>query len=171
MKTSVPHIYAAGDCASLPQFVYVAAAAGTRAVSNMMGGKSALDLRTMPEIVFTDPQVATVGFTEHNAKQRGLKAESRTLPLNQVARALVNSETSGFIKLVAEAQSGQLLGAHIVASEASEMIQVAALAIRNNMTVKHLGEELFPYLTMAEGLKLCALMFYKDISQLSCCAG
>ncbi len=171
MKTSVSHIYAAGDCATLPQFVYVAAAAGTRAVSNMMGGKSALDLRTMPEIVFTDPQVATVGLTENHAIQQGIKTESRTLPLDQVARALVNSETSGFIKLVAEAQSGRLLGAQILTSEASEIIQVAALAIRNNMTVKDLGEELFPYLTMAEGIKLCALMFYKDIKQLSCCAG
>ncbi|MGH8499691.1 MAG: mercury(II) reductase, partial [Methylococcales bacterium] len=74
-------------------------------------------------------------------------------------------------KLVADKASGRLLGVQIVAPEAGEMIQTAALAIRNRMTVDELASQLFPYLTMVEGLKLCAQTFAKDVKQLSCCAG
>ena len=76
--TSAEHVYAAGDCTTQPQFVYVAAAAGTRAAINMMGGEAALDLSTVPEVVFTDPQVATVGLTVAQANELGFKVESRT---------------------------------------------------------------------------------------------
>ena len=171
MRTHAPHIYAAGDCTDQPQFVYVAAAAGTRAAINMTGGESALDLTAMPAVVFTDPQVATVGFTEAEAKQNGLDTESRTLTLDNVPRALANFDTRGFIKLVAEAGSGRLLGVQAVAPEAGELIQTAALAIRHRMTVQELADQLFPYLTMVEGLKLAAQTFSKDVTQLSCCAG
>ena len=171
MRTSVPGIYSAGDCTAQPQFVYVAAAAGTRAAVNMMGGDAALDLSTVPAVVFTDPQVATVGLDEFQAAARGLASESRTLTLDNVPRALANYDTRGFIKLVAEKDSGRLLGAQVVAAEGGEIIQIAALAIRNAMTVADLAGQLFPYLTMAEGLKLCAQTFTKDVKQLSCCAG
>jgi mercuric reductase len=79
--------------------------------------------------------------------------------------------SKGFIKLVADAGSGRLLGAQIVAAEGGEVVQTAALAIRNRMTVQELADQLFPYLTMVEGLKLCAQTFTKDVKQLSCCAG
>jgi mercuric reductase len=171
MRTSVAHIYAAGDCTDQPQYVYVAAAAGTRAAVNMTGGDAALDLTAMPAVVFTEPAVATVGLTEQQARDQGFAADSRTLPLENVPRALANFDTRGFIKLVAEQGSGRLLGAQVVAAEAGEIIQSAALAIRNRMTVKALAEQLFPYLTMVEGLKLCAQTFTKDVEQLSCCAG
>lgn len=171
MRTSVPHIYAAGDCTSQPQYVYVAAAAGTRAARNMMGDDVALDLSAMPSVIFTDPQVATVGLSEQHARAQKLEVESRTLTLDNVPRALVNFDTNGFIKLVADQRTGRLLGAQILSAEAGEMIQTAALAIRNEMTVQELGNQLFPYLTMVEGLKLCAQTFFKDVKQLSCCAG
>jgi len=171
MHTNAPNIYAAGDCTDQPQFVYVAAAAGTPAAINMTGGEAALDLTAMPAVVFTDPQVATVGVTEAEAKQNGLETESRTLTLDNVPRALANFNTRGFIKLVAEAESGRLLGVQAVAPEAGELIQTAALAIRNRMTVQELADQLFPYLTMVEGLKLAAQTFSKDVTKLSCCAG
>lgn len=171
LRTSNPNIYAGGDCTSQPQFVYVAAAAGTRAAINMTGGDATLDLSTMPAVIFTDPQIATVGLTEAQARAASLKTETRTLTLDNVPRALVNFDTRGFLKLVAEAGSGRLLGAQIVAAEGGEVVQAAALAIRNRMTVRDLGEQLFPYLTMVEGLKLCAQTFFKDVKQLSCCAG
>ena len=171
LRTNVAHIYAAGDCTDLPKFVYVAAAAGTRAAVNMTGGQASLDLSAMPAVVFTDPAVATVGLDERRALGLGLKTESRTLPLEQVPRALANFDTRGFIKLVAESGSGRLLGAQVLAPEAGEIIQSAALAIRNRMTVSELADQLFPYLTMVEGLKLCAQTFHKDVGQLSCCAG
>ncbi len=171
MRTSALGIYAAGDCTDQPQFVYVAAAAGTRAAINMTGGDAALDLTAMPAVVFTDPQVATVGYNEAEARHDGIETNSRLLTLDNVPRALANFDTHGFIKLVAEAGTGRLIGVQVVAPEAGELIQAAALAIRNRMTVQELADQLFPYLTMVEGLKLAAQTFSKDVRQLSCCAG
>ena len=171
MRTSAADIYAAGDCTDQPQFVYVAAAAGTRAAINMTGGEAKLNLDVMPAVVFTDPQVATVGYSEAEAQHAGIETDSRTLTLDNVPRALANFDTRGFIKLVAEAGSGRLLGVQAVAPEAGELIQTAVLAIRNRMTVQELADQLFPYLTMVEGLKLAAQTFNKDVKQLSCCAG
>jgi len=171
MRTSADHIYAAGDCTDQPQYVYVAAAAGTRAAINMTGGDAALDLSAMPAVVFTDPQVGTVGLTETEAKKQGINAESRTLALENVPRALANFDTYGFIKLVAEKGTGRLLGVQVLSAEGGEIIQTAVIALRNRMTIQELADQLFPYLTMVEGLKLCAQTFTKDVKQLSCCAG
>ncbi len=171
LHTSAGHIFAAGDCTDNPQFVYVAAAGGTRAAINMTGGEARLDLSAMPAVVFTDPQVATVGLSEQAAQDQGIETDTRTLTLDNVPRALANFDTRGFIKLVAEVETGRLLGVQAVAAEAGELIQSAALAIRNRMTVQDLADQLFPYLTMVEGLKLAAQTFTKDVKQLSCCAG
>ncbi|MCC5860130.1 MAG: mercury(II) reductase [Ectothiorhodospiraceae bacterium] len=171
LRTSAPNIYAVGDCTTMPQLVYVAAAAGTRAAINMTGGDSALDLSVVPAVVFTDPQVATVGLDEVQAERNGIDTDARRIDLEHVPRALANFDTHGFIKLVAERDTGRLIGAQIVAHNGGEMIQTAALAIRNRMTVRELANELFPYLTMAEGIKLCAQTFTKDVAKLSCCAG
>lgn len=171
METSVPGVYAAGDCSTMPQFVYVAAAAGSRAGMNMTGGESKLDLSSMPAVIFTDPQVATVGLTEVEARQQGIHTDSRVLDMKNVPRALANFETDGFIKLVIEKTTGRLIGAQLLAHEGGEMIQTAALAIRNRMTITELADQLFPYLTMVEGIKLCAQTFHKDVNELSCCAG
>ena len=171
MRTSVSHIFAAGDCTNQPQYVYVAAAAGTRAARNMMGGDAVLDLTAMPAVVFTDPQVATVGLSEDQARAEGIEVDSRTLALENVPRALANFDTTGFVKLVTDKATGRLIGAQILSAEAGEMIQTAVLAVRNRMTVQELGDQMFPYLTMVEGLKLCAQTFFKDVKQLSCCAG
>jgi len=171
LRTNVAHIYAAGDCTDAPQLVYVAAAAGTRAAINMLGGEATLDLATVPAVIFTDPQVATVGLTEAQAQAQGLAAESRTLALDQVPRALANFDPRGFIKLVADRHTGLLLGAHILAPNAGEAIQSAALALRARLTVHALADQLFPYLTLVEGVKLTAQAFRQDVRQLSCCAG
>lgn len=171
LRSSVDGIYAAGDCSTQPQYVYVAAASGTRAAINMTGGEASLDLAVLPAVVFTDPAVATVGLSEQQARGQGMKVMSRRLDLENVPRALANFDTRGFIKLVADRDSGRLLGAQILAAEAGEIIQTAALALASRMTVEQLAAQLFPYLTMVEGLKLCAQTFGKDVSQLSCCAG
>ena len=171
LQTTAPGIYAAGDCADQPQFVYVAAAGGSRAAINMTGGDASLDLSAMPEVIFTDPQVATVGLSETDAEAQGYATDSRILTLDNVPRALVNFDTGGFIKIVAERESGRLLGVQAVAGEAGELIQTAVMALRARMTVNDIADELFPYLTMVEGLKLCAQTFTKEVKQLSCCAG
>ncbi len=171
MRSNVKNIYAAGDCSDQPQYVYVAAAAGTRAARNMTGDDVAVDLSAMPAVVFTSPQVATVGLSEQQAKTQGMEVESRLLDLENVPRAIANMDTRGFIKLVAEKASGRIVGCQVLANEGGEIIQTAALAISKQMTVDDLANQLFPYLTMVEGLKLTAQTFNKDVSQLSCCAG
>ena len=125
----------------------------------------------LPEVIFTDPQVAVVGLDQRRAEDQGFEVDTRLLPIDNVPRALANFYPHGFIKLVAEKGSGRLLGAQILAHEGGEVVQAAALAIRNHMTVQQLSEQLFPYLTMVEGLKLCAQTFTMDVKQLSCCAG
>ncbi len=171
MRTSVPNVCAVGDCTTQPHLVYVAAAAGTRAAVNLMGGDSVLDPSSMPAVICTDPQVATVGLSEAAARQRGINADTRTLALLHVPRALVNFETRGVIKPVADADSGRLLGVQAVAAEAGELIQAAALAVHARMTVDVLANQLFPYLTMVEGLKLAAQSFTRNVATLPCCAG
>lgn len=176
MQTSNPRIYATGDVTRHPKLVYVAAAGGGIAAANALAGNSQrLDLTVLPDVIFTDPQVATVGLTEAQAIARGFDAKTTTLPLAYVPRALAARDTRGLIKLVADGSSNRLLGAHVLAAEAGEVIQTAALAIRlgqrNGFTVDDLRETLFPYLTQVEGLKLAAQTFEKDVAQLSCCAG
>jgi pyruvate/2-oxoglutarate dehydrogenase complex dihydrolipoamide dehydrogenase (E3) component len=121
----------------------------------------------VPSVVFTDPQVASVGLTETQAREQGLSVKTSVLPLDQ-PRALA---ARGLFKLVAEAGSGRLLGAHLLAPEGADSIQTAALAIKGGLTVAELAETIFPYLTTVEGLKLAAQSFAKDVAKLSCCAG
>jgi mercuric reductase len=176
METTKAHIYAVGDVTNRPEFVYVAAAAGGIAAANALAneGKS-LNLNILPEVIFTDPQIAKVGLTEAEAAARGYNIKTSTLPLEYVPRALAARDTRGLIKLVAEQGGDRLLGAHVLAAEGGEIIQTAALALKFGLqygfTVENLREMLFPYLTQVEGLKLAAQTFEKDVAQLSCCAG
>ncbi len=94
-----------------------------------------------------------------------------TIGLDVVPRALAARDVRGLIKLVADAGSARLLGAHILAPEGADSIQTAALAIRQSLTVDDLADMIFPYLSTVEGLKLAALAFDKDVTRLSCCAG
>jgi len=172
LRTTHPKVYAAGDVTGPPMLVYLAAAEGKRAAENaLLGRAEPLDRRVVPAVLFTDPQVATVGLTEAEARVQGLAVRASLLPLTHVPRALAARDTRGLIKLVAEAGSGRLLGAHVLAAEAGEVIQTATLALRAGMTVQDLAETLFPYLTQVEGLRLAALAFDRDVEQLSCCAG
>jgi mercury(II) reductase len=171
MRTTKAGIYAAGDVTGRDQFVYMAAYGAKLAVRNALGGDSLrYDNSAMPAIVFTDPQVASVGLTEAEARARGYAVRVSSIGLDQVPRALAARDTRGLIKLVADAGSGKLLGAHILAPEGADSIQTAALAIASRLTVQQLAETIFPYLTTVEGLKLAALAFSKDVAMLSCCA-
>jgi mercuric reductase len=122
-------------------------------------------------VTFTNPSIATVGLTEQQAKDKGYKVKTSVLPLDAVPRALVNRETTGLFKLVADADSLKIIGVHIVAENAGDVIYAGTLAVKFGLTIEDLRESLAPYLTMAEGLKLTALTFDKDVSKLSCCAG
>jgi pyruvate/2-oxoglutarate dehydrogenase complex dihydrolipoamide dehydrogenase (E3) component len=141
------------------------------ALNALNGDSLRYDATTMPTVIFTDPQVASVGLTEAAARAADYEVKTSLLHLDAVPRALAARDTRGLIKLVADQTNDRLLGAHILAPEGADSIQTAALAIKHGMTTKELGETIFPYLTTVEGLKLTALSFGKDVTRLSCCAG
>lgn len=171
MRTARKGIYAAGDVTGRDQFVYMAAHGARIAAENALNGDARrYDRAGMPSVVFTDPQVASAGLTEAEARTQGRHVVTTVLPLDQVPRALAAADTRGVIKLVAERETGRLLGAHILAPEGCDSIQTAVLAIRHGMSFRQLAETIFPYLTTVEGLKLAALSFEKDVTKLSCCA-
>ena len=152
-------------------YVYVAAYAGGLAAENALTGAGRLyDLFALPRVTFTDPQIASVGLTERQAREAGYKANVAVLYLKDVPRALAARDTRGLIKLVAEEGTGRLLGAHVLAADAGETIQEATLAIRFSLTITDIVQTFHPYLTMVEGIKLAALTFKKDVGKLSCCA-
>ncbi len=172
MRTSRLGVYAAGDVTGRDQFVYMAAYGAKLAARNALNGDSLrYDSAAMPAIVFTDPQVASVGLTEAHARALGHDVRTSVLTLDNLPRALAARDTRGLIKLVADGETRRLLGAHILAPEGADSIQTAALAIKFGMTVEGLAETIFPYLTTVEGLKLAAQTFTKDVAKLSCCAG
>lgn len=172
MRTTRAGIYAAGDVTGHDQFVYMAAYGAKLAARNALNGDSLrYDNSAMPAVVFTDPQVASVGLTEAAARAAGHAVRVSAISLDQVPRALAARDTRGLIKLIAEAGSGELLGVHILAPEGADSIQTAALAIRQGLTISDLADAIFPYLTTVEGLKLAALAFDKNVAKLSCCAG
>ena len=172
MRTTRPGVYAAGDVAGRDQFVYMAAYGAKLAALNALNGDGLVyDNGAMPAVVFTDPQVASVGLTEAQTRRAGNEVKTSVLSLENVPRALAAHDTRGLIKLVADARTDRLLGAHILAPEGADSVQTAVLALKFGMTAKALGETIFPYLTTVEGLKLAAQTFEKDVAMLSCCAG
>jgi mercuric reductase len=171
LRTANPDIFAAGDCLGDPMYVYVAGYAGGLAAENALTGAGRVyDLSALPHVIFTDPQVASVGLSEAAARAQGKRVNTAVLYLKDVPRALAARDTRGLFKLVAEEDTGKLLGAHMLADQAGEVIQAATLAVRFGLRVQDLVETFHPYLTMVEGLKLAALTFRKDVSKLSCCA-
>ncbi|MEU2607699.1 mercury(II) reductase [Streptomyces albus] len=172
LRTHHPRIWAAGDVTGHPQFVYVAAAHGTLAADNALDGAArTLDYRHLPRVTFTTPAIAAAGLTDAQAIAQGYACDCRVLPLAYVPRALVNRDTRGLIKLVAERGTGRLLGAHVIADGAGDVIAPAVYALANQMTVQQMADLWCPYLTMAEGLKLAAQTYTRDVAKLSCCAG
>lgn len=172
MRTTRDGVYAAGDVTGRDQFVYMAAYGAKIAAKNAMNGNAlAYDDTAMPAVVFTDPQVASVGLTEAGAQAAGYHVRTSVLTLDNVPRALAARDTRGLIKLIADGGTGKLLGAHILAPEGADSIQTAAIAIKTGMTYEDLGSMIFPYLTTVEGLKLAAQTFDMDVKKLSCCAG
>lgn len=171
LRSTNPRIWAAGDVTGGPQFVYVAATQGATAAENaLVDAGRILDYAALPRVTFTSPAIASAGMTEQQARAAGLRCDCRTLPLVYVPRAIVNRNTRGIVKLVAEARSGRLLGAHVVAEGAGEVISAASYAIAAQMTVDQMARAWSPFLTTTESLRLAAQTFTTDVTKLSCCA-
>ena len=171
LQTSVPTIFAAGDVLGENMFVYTAAYEGKLAVHNMFNPvQKSTDYRALGWVVFTDPQIAGVGLDERQARKAGIDAESTTLPLSYVPRAIAARDTRGFIQLIRDKSNDRLIGARILAPEGSELLMEVTTAIKFGITSNQLKEMFHPYLTLSEGIKLAAITFSKNVEELSCCA-
>ena len=171
LRTTASNIYAAGDVLGRHMFVYTAAYEGKIAAQNALSANTVkTDYAALPRVIFTDPQLAAVGLDEKQAREKGIDAESTLLPLEYVPRALAANDTRGFIKLIRDKQTDRLIGARILASEGGELLMEAAMAIKFGITVEQMKEMFHPYLTLSEGMKLAAITFTKNVTELSCCA-
>lgn len=171
LASTNPRIWAAGDVTGHREFVYVASAHGALAVDNAFTSVGReVDYRHLPRVAFTSPAMAAVGLTDKQANGAGVSCECRVLPLEYIPRALVNRDTRGFIKLVAENGTGKILGLTAVGKEAGDLAAAGVYILEAGMTVEQVANLWSPYLTMAEGIKIAAQSYTTDISRLSCCA-
>jgi mercuric reductase len=171
MRTSAAGIWAAGDVTGGMQIATVGAREGIIAVDNMLENcRCAIDYRSIPMAIFTDPELATVGYTEQEAHREGFDTISHTIPASAIPKSHVTGSLKGAVTIVAEKDSGRILGIHLSLHRGADVINEAALAIKYGMTVSQLADTLHVYPSMGEGLRLCAQAFHRDIERLSCCA-
>ena len=169
LQSSNPRIWAAGDVTGHPEFVYVAAHHGTMVAENAFtGADRSVDYTRLPRVTFTGPAIGAVGMTEAQVLAAGIRCVCRVLPLTYVPRARVNRDTRGFIKMVANAETGEILGLTAVAKDAGELAAAGVHIL--GKTIAEVADAWAPYLTMTEGIRITAKAFTTDVSKLSCCA-
>ncbi len=171
MHTTASHVWAAGDVIGEPMLETIAAKEGATAAENALRGThKKIDFLPVPRAVFTSPQVASVGLTEKEAHESGYECACRTVEMSKVPKAITIRETRGLIKMVAENQTGRVLGVHILADNAADIIHEGVLAVKYRLTIDDIIDTVHVFPTMAESIKLAATSFRKDLDQLSCCA-
>lgn len=170
-QTSQSHIFAVGDVNNLPlRLEPTAGHEGTLATENAItGSQKSIDYSSVPWTIFTDPQLAGVGFTEsEQLKQMGVCA-CRTVFFADIPKAIIMRRTEGLIKMAIHPSTKQIMGVHILAPNAGELIASAIVLIKNKNTIDDVTSSLPMFPTLSEAIKLVALSFTKDISKLSCC--
>lgn len=150
--TAIPSIYAIGDIAGQPLLAHKGSKEGIIAAEAIAGLKSAYDVVAMPAVIFTEPEIATVGLTEAEAKAQGYIPQVGIFPYAANGRALSVAEPEGFVKMIGDSKSGRLLGVHIVGTEASNMISEAALALEMGAQVEDIALTVHPHPTLPETL-------------------
>jgi len=168
-RTTNPQVFAAGDVSGAPQYVYVAAQTGRVAAAGALGQPTSVDYRGLPGVTFTTPQIASAGLTEQQARAAGHDCDCRVLGGQDIPRALVNRDTRGALKLVADAGTGKVLGVHAALDGAGDVMLAATYAIKFGLTVDDLAHTWAPYLTMSEALRIAAGLYRSD-KPTSCCA-
>ncbi|KCZ72929.1 dihydrolipoamide dehydrogenase/mercuric reductase [Candidatus Methanoperedens nitroreducens] len=171
MRTSAPNIWAAGDVLGEPMLETVAGKEGFIAAQNALTGeRKKMDLRAVPHAVYTIPQVASVGLTEKKAEEIGITCRCSTISMELVPKAVLTKDTRGLVKMVIEDRTERILGVHILASLAADMIHEGVLAVKYGMTLDDIIDTVHVFPTMTEAVKLVAQSFRRDISKMSCCA-
>lgn len=152
-RSNVAHIYAIGDVTGVAQLAHVASAMGEVAVENALGHEVTLDLKTSPGCVYTDPEIASVGLSEEDARDAGYDVQVGTFPLGANSKALTYGERTGFVKVVGEERYGEVLGLHIFAPHASDLIHEGALALALEATVDEFIATIHGHPTQAEAVR------------------
>ncbi len=154
LQTNVPNIFAIGDVTGKMQLAHVATAQGRVVVDNLIANENEarMNYDEIPAAVFTHPEIATIGLTEAEAEARGIPIRMGRFPFAAIGKALAQGETDGFVKLIAHAETGQLLGGHILGGHAAELIGQITLAIKLKATAEQLTETIFAHPTLSEAI-------------------
>ncbi len=171
-QTNASHIYAVGDCADLPKRLETTAGKeGSFATINVLTGvnKKKIDYDLVPSVVFTYPAVADVGILDEEVGERGIECYCGTVYFDKLPKSLIIKDTRGAIKMVAEHKTDRIVGIHIIAPHAEELINEAMYILRAHMTIDDVIDSLTVFPTLSESIKLAALSFRTDIDRVSCC--
>lgn len=171
-QTNVPHIYAVGDAVDLPKRLETTAGKeGTFATINLLSGvnRKKINYNFVPSVVFTYPAVADVGILDEEVPARGIECECRTVYFDKVPKSRILQDTRGAIKMIAERRTGRIVGIHLIAPEAEDLINEAMYILRGRMTIDDVIDSLTVFPTLSEAIKYAALSFRANIDQLSCC--
>jgi dihydrolipoamide dehydrogenase len=150
MQTSVPHIYAIGDITAKVMLAHVASHQGIVAAKNATGEPSVMHYHAVPNVIFTHPEIATVGLSLEAAIAKGYKAHAGKFPFLALGKSIASIETEGFAQVIVDSTTGQILGAQVVGHEASALIAEMTLAIQNEMTLESIVETIHAHPTIAE---------------------
>jgi len=156
-QTNVPGIYAIGDCSSARMLAHKAMKEGEVVAEVIAGRKAAKDWVAVPAAIFTDPEIATAGLSEVQARKRGIDVSVGRFPFAALGRAMALNETDGFVKVIAEATTHKILGFQIVGPEAADLISEGALALEMHALAQDIGATMHPHPTLGEGMMEAAL--------------
>ena len=159
MQTNVPNIYAIGDITTKWKLAHVASKEGKVAAAHAMGKHEKMSYRVVPSCVFTSPEVASVGITEQQAEAKGLNIKTSKFPFMAIGKARAGGEMEGFVKIIGDAQTSEVLGVHIIGPEAGDLIAEAAMAIELEAIVDTLAETIHTHPPLAEALMESAEMW------------
>ena len=170
LQTSQENIYATGDIIGEPMLETVAGYEGSLATSNIFGKKEReMDFNNVPYGIFTNPQIAGVGLSEKELKEKGIEYDVRTLSLDMVPKNAIVGETNGLIKMMIEPKTTKILGCHMIGSHAADIIQEVVLAKKYGICANEIIDSLHIFPTITEAIKLICVSFQKDLKKLSCC--
>jgi len=172
MRSTAAHIFAGGDVVGKPMLETTAAKEGYIAAENALANRGLkMDYRAVPHAVFTNPAVASVGLTDAQANAPGtIRCACNTVLLEQVPKPFIVDDARGLVKIVVNWESKEILGVHILASLAPDMIHEGVLAVKHGFTLEDIIDTVHVFPTHSEAIKLAALSFFEDIDKLSCCA-
>ena len=170
LKTTADGIYAAGDVTGEPMLETLAAKEGNIATANaFQHADKEININEVPSAIFTYPEAAMVGFTEEQVVKNGIRCACSPIELKLIPKSRIIGDYRGLIKIVIDNKTKKILGVHMLALHAADMIHEGVLAVKFGLTIDDIIDTVHVFPTLSEGFKLSAQSFYEDVSKLSCC--